>query len=127
MRTAAFAKFYLDGGRKVSLGAGGFFSPELVAVFGIRQWTSIELAEDAVAVAGDEVVSLVAQEFWEDSTKRRQHAPATTQFAEDEKSSVRARPQELPWLIKIRDDIKRIEIRWGLSVPFEDAARLWPL
>ena len=33
----------------------------------------------------------------------------------------------LPWLIEVRDDIERVEIDWGLFVPFEDARRRDPL
>jgi len=96
---------------------------ELVAVVRIRQRADLELAEDAIAAAGDKIVSGVAQESWEDASDRCQRAPAATQFAKDEKSSVRASPQVLPWLIKIRDDVKRVEIGWRLSLSLENASR----
>ena len=79
-----------------------------MAVLGIRQWTGVELAEDAIPVAGDEIVSGVAQEFWEEATEHRDNAPATAQFPEHVKRRVRARQQVLFWLATICHDVERI-------------------
>ena len=88
----------------------GLLVEESVALAGIGQRADIELAEDLVAIAGNNLVQDVANHPRQYSPEETTNAPAPSEFAEDVGHGIGAGDESFLGLLVVRDDVERLEI-----------------
>jgi hypothetical protein len=77
---------------------------------GLREHAAFIFAEDAIAVAGDEIVKDISQTSRHYSTEGREKLPDTTQLTTGAQHGIRSIKDSLRGLLIIYHYVKRVEI-----------------
>jgi len=88
----------------------GWESKKAISVAGVRQHAAFIFAEDAIAVAGDEIVKNIAQTSRHYSPEGRENLPGTTQLTTRAQHGIRSIKDSLCGLLIIFHYVKRVEI-----------------
>jgi hypothetical protein len=87
-----------------------------------RDWAGIVAAEDAVAGAGDEIVSPVANGTRDEAEDESGEAPRAAELFKHKEDRVRARQKRFVGLAAVDHNICGVEIGWIGAVTGEDAS-----
>ena len=84
------------------------------------QWAGIEAAEEAIAAAGYDVVSLIAEGFGQELQEKRRKTAEASELAQDISGCIGAGKQALIGEFEIEDDVDGIEVVRVGGVASED-------
>ncbi|HWX92861.1 MAG TPA: hypothetical protein VNY29_09535 [Terriglobales bacterium] len=83
---------------------------ESVALAGIGPGAGVELAEDLVAIAGNDLVQDIANHPRQCFPEETTNAAGPSEFAQDVGHGIGAREESFLGLLVVRDDVERVEI-----------------